>query len=27
LVLQSNDAIIFKEKKPYQWDCSKEELL
>ena len=27
LVIQSNDAIIIKEKKPYQWDCSKEELL
>ena len=27
LVVQSNDAIILKEKKPYQWDCSKEELL
>ena len=27
LVLQSNDAIILKDKKPYQWDCSIEELL
>ena len=27
LVIQSHDSIIIKEKKLYQWDCSKEELL
>ena len=27
LVIQSKDIIQIKEKKPYQWDCSKDELL